>query len=101
MEAEDEEWVQQALIAEEVSHCAAKVISLEAKPAVGKGDNYGSDLKRLTLTVVTKSGELEERHLIYKTVPGTEHRRLLTKKSGVFSKEARVRTHLVRLTIHS
>lgn len=87
---EDKEWIKQTLVNYERSRCISKFLDIDSNNAVGKGENYFSDIFRMKLKVVLNSGETSERSLIYKIVPRGDNKSPDVKKSGLFRKEARI-----------
>nr|BAN20614.1 conserved hypothetical protein [Riptortus pedestris] len=69
---EDEEWVKETLVESERKKCISRVLQLDADYAVAKGNNYVSDIYRLSLKLVNHSGEIENRSLMYKIIPNVE-----------------------------
>lgn len=82
-----EEWVVHTLKEYESRKNISKVLKIECKTAVSKGDNYTGEIDRLTLTVVTNSGTIEKRSVIRKKVPEDPDRRDFAKNNRLFLKE--------------
>jgi hypothetical protein len=67
-----------------------RVVNLEKKPAVGKGENYTSLMTRVGLDVVLGSGRRARRSLILKETPEAEGTQLMMKEFALFKTETMV-----------
>lgn len=90
LEVEDKEWVEHCLKDYERKRCISKVLAVASEDAVPQGNNYASELHRVKMKVVLHSGEVEERHLIFKTLPRSPIRRKAMKSSPLFTLEGKV-----------
>ncbi|CAH1399055.1 unnamed protein product [Nezara viridula] len=89
LEQEVIDWVENSLIEAERRKCVRKVHEVQKLTAVSKGDNYTSDLSRLRIKVQQFDGRVEDRWVIYKTLPNTKLRQKYMKQSGLFRTEFR------------
>ncbi|CAH1399054.1 unnamed protein product [Nezara viridula] len=90
LEQEVIDWVENSLIEAERRKCVRKVHEVQKLTAVSKGDNYTSDLSRLRIKVQQFDGRVEDRWVIYKTLPNTKLRQKYMKQSGLFRTEFRM-----------
>ncbi|KAK9512711.1 hypothetical protein O3M35_001076 [Rhynocoris fuscipes] len=64
-----------------------KIVEYECKVATQKGDNYTSDLQRVTMNVMTGSGRQKKVSIIIKELPNTELKRAMISDWNIFLRE--------------
>uniref|UniRef100_A0A023F6I7 Putative ecdysteroid kinase n=1 Tax=Triatoma infestans TaxID=30076 RepID=A0A023F6I7_TRIIF len=73
-----------------------KIVSVECKPALDKGENFMSTLLRYKLVVLLGSGETAVKHLIVKSLPDTEDHSAFLQEYSFFKNEIHVYSKILR-----
>ncbi|KAK9512713.1 hypothetical protein O3M35_001078 [Rhynocoris fuscipes] len=80
-------WLEVLLQKNQEQNSIAKILSVDSKPATSKGDNYMSEIKRVKIEVLLKSGKKTKKSVIIKGLPSTEYHQGIMKECSIFIRE--------------